>query len=197
MNNTLVAGEINDYGSTQKEELLVVPCAMMDRNHHTSNKHPRSPSWTNTKKVVLGIIGLTAVVVSSATLFFSVIMDSSRQARTGQSFLLQGGYPRVTIKNDTPYDTLPGGTYVEYTPCSPDVVDEGIASGDTWTAPSQGGCSVTRIFVNMKRPDLQPDGSLVCYPYTSSSGTSDSIYSIIQDGDDCCVRGSHQSQKCS
>merc|ERR1740117_337823 len=167
---------------------------MMDRYYHTNTKHPSSssPSWNTKKAVVLGIIGLTAVVVSSATLFFSVIMDSSGQART-QSFLLQGGYPRVTIKNDTPYDTLPGGTYVEYgVSCSPDVVDEGIASGDTWTAPSRGGCSVTRIFVNMKRPDLKPDGSLSCYPYTSS-GTSDSIYSIIMNGDyECCVRGSHQ-----
>merc|ERR1740117_769433 len=83
---------------------------MMDRNHHTSNKHPRSPSWTNTTKVVLGIIGLTAVVVvSSATLFFSVIMDSSRQARTGQSFLLQGGYPKVTIKKRYTVRYITGG----------------------------------------------------------------------------------------
>ena len=219
MNNTLlVAGEIFDYGSTQKEELLVVPSAMMmDRNYHTNTKHPSSsPSWNTKKAVVLGIIGLMAVVVSSATLFFSVIMNSSGQART-QSFLLHDGgsdgtkqpanlqgYPYVTITNNSPYDALPGykshlvyGTYVEYGAfCSRTFVDKGIAYGDTWTAPSRGGCSVTRIFVNMKRPDLKPDGSLSCTPYTSS-GTRDLIYSIIQDGDDCCVRGSHQSQKCS
>ena len=39
---------------------------------------------------MLGIIGLTTAVlsVSSATLFFSGIMDSSGPARTGESFLL-------------------------------------------------------------------------------------------------------------
>ena len=194
MNNTLVAGEINDYGSTQKEELLVVPCAMMDRNHHTSNKHPRSPSWTNTKKVVLGIIGLTAVVVSSATLFFSVIMDSSRQART-QSFLLQGGYPRITIKNDTPYDTLPGGTYVlESSFCHSDDILEGIASRDTWTEPtSRGLCLVAKIAATLILPD--GGGPLQCQDY-NSVGTSYSIYSIIMDGDRCCVKSSHELQNC-
>ena len=200
MNNTLVAGEINDYGSTQKEELLVVPSAMMmDRNYHTNTKHypsSSSPSWNTKKAVVLGIIGLTAVVVSSATLFFSVIMDSSRQARTGQSFLLQGGYPRVTIKNDTPYDTLPGGTYVlESSFCHSDDILEGIASRDTWTEPtSRGLCLVAKIAATLILPD--GGGPLQCQDY-NSVGTSYSIYSIIMDGDRCCVRNSHQSQKCS
>ena len=202
MNNTLVAGEIDDYGSTQKEELLVVlPSAMMDRNYHTNTKHypssSSSPSWNTKKAVVLGIIGLTAVVVvSSATLFFSVIMDSSRQART-QSFLLQGGYPRVTIKNDTPYDTLPGGTYVlESSFCHSDDILEGIASRDTWTEPtSRGLCLVAKIAATLILPD--GGGPLRCQDY-NSVGTSYSIYSIIMDGDDrCCVRNSHQSQKCS
>ena len=63
MTTELVAGgEINDYGSTQKkEELLVgIPGAMMDRNHHhhtsTSNKPPSRPLWKTKKFVVLGMI---------------------------------------------------------------------------------------------------------------------------------------------
>ena len=85
-------GEVANYGSTQVG-LRGIPSGMLDHIHHTStttnSKHPSSPSSWNTKKaVVLGIIGLTTAVVSSATLFFSGIMDSSGPARTGESFLL-------------------------------------------------------------------------------------------------------------
>jgi hypothetical protein len=212
MNNTLVAGEINDYGSTQKEELLVVPSAMMDRNYHTNTKHypsSSSPSWNTKKAVVLGIIGSMAVVVSSALLFFSVIIDSSGQART-QSFLLHDGgigYPRVAIKNDTPYPVpYRSYVYINYAKsigmgCRQDFIPEGIVSGDTWTEPtSRGLCLVKKISAVLTLPDRTsnaPYGELRCTPY-KSSGTSYSIYSIIMDGDDrCCVRNSHQSQKCS
>ena len=215
MNNTLVAGEIFDYGSTQKEELLVVPSAMMmDRHYQTNTKHypssSSSPSWNTKKAVVLGIIGLMAVVVSSALLFFSVIMDSSGQARTGQSFLLHDGgigYPRVVIKNDTPYPVpYRNYVYINYAKsigmgCRQDFIPEGIVSGDTWTEPtSRGLCLVKKISAVLTLPNHTsnaPYGELRCNPY-KSSGTSYSIYSIIMDGDDrCCVRNSHQSQKCS
>ena len=86
-NALAVAEDIDDYGSTHGED-LVGPLTLL--NPTRSNKqHPSSrPSWT-TKKVVLGIIGLTAaIVVSSATLFFSVVVDSSGQAQTEESFLL-------------------------------------------------------------------------------------------------------------
>ena len=87
----VAAGDINDYGSTQQEEELLVgiPCAMMDHNHHltSSSKHPSRPLW-KTKKFVLGIIGVMAavVVVASATLFLSVLQDSSASgpAQTGE-----------------------------------------------------------------------------------------------------------------
>jgi len=95
MATLVVGGEVCDYGSTQVE-LRRVPSGMLDHIHHTTtnSKHPSSPSSWNTKKaVVLGIIGLTTAVVSSATLFFSGIMDSSGPARTGESFLLNDRGP--------------------------------------------------------------------------------------------------------
>ena len=190
----------NKRSTQKKKELLVIPCAMKDHNHHTSSMHPSSPSW-NTKKVVLGIIGLTAAVMSSATLFFSIIMDSSGQART-QSFLLQGYYP-VTIKNDTPYDVpatpikVSALTYVlygSYIFCLDDFIVKGIASGDTWTASSRGLCLVGTVGAALTLPDGR---YLKCYSYYSA-GTTYSEFSIIMDGDDaCCVRSSHQIQDCT
>ena len=51
-------------------------------------------------KIVLGIIGLTvAVIVSSATLFFS----GPQAVRTGPSLVLLQHYLYVTITNKTPF----------------------------------------------------------------------------------------------
>ena len=79
MATTLVAaGDIDDYGATHDDEDLVVPFRQPPSR--------RSSSW-KTKKVVLGIIGVTAaVVVAGATVFWSVLTDSSPGlAHTGQS----------------------------------------------------------------------------------------------------------------
>ena len=83
------------------------------------------------KAVVLGIIGLTTAVlsVSSATLFFSGIMDSSGPAQTGESFLLNdsdgadddkclpaaGPWPSGSVsthEHDDDDDDGPSGPYV-------------------------------------------------------------------------------------
>ena len=78
---------------------------------------------------MLGIIGLTTAVlsVSSATLFFSGIMDSSGPARTGESFLLNdsdgadddtcvaasGPWPIGSVStNEVDDDDGPSGPYV-------------------------------------------------------------------------------------
>ena len=90
MSNTLVvAGDIEGYGATHDED-LVVPVAMLDQNrnpHHPTNssKTPSSrPSlWTTKKIVVLGII----MGVMAATLFVSVLRESSRNGP--ESDLLQ------------------------------------------------------------------------------------------------------------
>ena len=57
----VAAGDIDDYGATHDDEDLVVPFRQPPSR--------RSSSW-KTKKVVLGIIGVTAaVVVAGATVF--------------------------------------------------------------------------------------------------------------------------------
>ena len=88
---TLVVGDVDaavdDYGSTHDEE-LVVPLSLMVQ-------HPRShPSkiWKMKKVLCAGIIGMTAAVASSAVLFYS-ILDFSKQASTGPSFLLDARGP--------------------------------------------------------------------------------------------------------
>ena len=87
----VVQSAVDDYGSTQKEELVVPLTMTMDPTN--SNDHP-SPSKkkTMTKWMVACILRLTAVaVVSSAVLFVSRIYSSSvlRAAiRTEEAFLL-------------------------------------------------------------------------------------------------------------
>ena len=111
MATLVVVGEVGDYGSTQ-EGLRGVPSEMLDHTYHTTNsKHPSSPSSWNTKKaVVLGIIGLAAAVVSGATLFLSVLGDSSSgPARTEVAFLLHDGRldaARVPASGAWPIDGL-------------------------------------------------------------------------------------------
>ena len=81
-----VDGDVVDYGSTHDEE-RVVPLGMM-------MEYPSSspPSW-KTKKVsvvLLGLVGLTAVVASGgASLVFPSLVTSSEPARSSEeSFLL-------------------------------------------------------------------------------------------------------------
>lgn len=212
MTNTLVvAEEIDDYGATHDED-LVVPLSMLDWNPQptrNNKQHPNSrPSWT-TKKVVLGFIGFAAAVilVSRATVFFS----GSPAARTGpESVLLH--YPYVKITNKTPYNMLPqfytegylfpqGGLQegggIEYLGCKSDFIYEGIPAGETWTAASRGLCLVYRIHATLGYHT--EDGEfhwITCIPYNSPA-TSFSIYSIIMKGEDeCCVLSSNEIQTC-
>ena len=104
-------GDITDYGSTQKEEALLVgiPGAMMDRSHQhptSSNKPSSRPLWKTKKFVVLGIIGM---MLAAGVVVATLLGDSSAgPAQTGQSIWGRGwSYPRVTIVNDTPYDVRP------------------------------------------------------------------------------------------
>ena len=205
-NALAVAEDIDDYGSTHGED-LVGPLTLL--NPTRSNKqHPSSrPSWT-TKKVVLVIIGLTAaIVVSSATLFFS----GPPADRTGpESVLIH--YPYVAITNKTPYNMLPqfytdgylfpqGGLQegggISYLGCKSDFIYEGIPAGETWTAASRGLCLVYRIHATLGYHT--EDGEfhwITCIPYNSPA-TSFSIYSIIMKGEDeCCVLSSNEIQTC-
>ena len=78
----LVVQAVDNYGSTQHEE-LVVPLTMVAENHPSPSK--------NTKKLMCAcIIGMTAAaLVSSALLCVSMMMDSSvLRASTEESFLL-------------------------------------------------------------------------------------------------------------
>ena len=107
-------------------------------------------------------------------------------------------YPYVTITNKTPYDTLDiqNSNVVQYSTralfCSDDLYS--VAAQQTWKASSRGECLVHRITATLTIPD--GPGYLLCTTY-KSSGTGHSIYSIIMKGDDvCCVRSSHESQKC-
>jgi hypothetical protein len=86
----LLVGELDDnYGAIHDEddEALVVPWATMVVNKENTSK--QDPGMT-TKKFLLGIMGVTAVVASGASLFYSVLVDSSgRHARTpAEAFLL-------------------------------------------------------------------------------------------------------------
>ena len=202
MANTLVvAGDIEgSYGATHNDEDLVVPLTM----------HPscRPSLWKNKKVVVLGlVVGVTtAVVVSSVTLFFS----RPRAARIEPSSVLLQHYSYVTITNKTPLNVLGSIPPFLSTPyslvsylgrdlgCRPDFIYEDLPAGQTWTASSRGICLVNRIQVTLGH--YRKDGSwhwLWCAPYISS-GTSHSIYSVLMNVDDdaCCVRSSHESQRC-
>ena len=80
--------------------------------------------------------------------------------------------------------------WVGYTTCTPHYNyynTEGIAPGDTWTAPLRGRCTVGGIYAYLTLPD---DIQLECTEYVPA-GTYDSLFFIIMDGDDhCCVRSS-------
>ena len=109
-------------------------------------------------------------------------------------------YSRVTIQNDTPYDTTKaaaGLTYVAYGPfsvfCDFDYIPEGIKTGYMWTGPRRGGCLVENIFTTLARPKNQ-GGNLLCDKYNSSVGTTHADYFIILIGNKCCVRSSYQTQ---
>ena len=125
------------------------------------------------------------------------------------------GYPRVMITNETPYDAplyehVDGVNVYEYeyvwyrghhsggVRCDWDYITEGIASGEIWTGPSRGLCLVKQIGASLTVPDGGGDYGgtrLRCTAY-KSSGTSYSVFSIIMDGDRCCVRSSHQLKEC-
>ena len=222
MANTLVAaGDIEGYGATHDED-LVVPVAMLDRNPHpstnsTKQQPSRRPSSWKTKKIV--VLGLM-IGVMAATVFVSVLRDSSAgpsAPRTGPEAVLLQHYPYVTITNKTPYDVLPqfkphippyyvlpqGGLQegggVSYTACESDFMYEGLPAGQTWTASSRGLCLVNKIHATLGYHT--EDGEfhwVTCARYTPHNiGTSYSIYSVLMKGDDaCCVLSSHEIQKC-
>ena len=226
MTTELAAGGINHYGSTQKEEELLVvgiPGAMMDRNpHHTSShKHPSRPLWKTKKFVVLGIIGGMAAAVVVATVFWSVLGDSSSgpAARTGQSILGRRkrppkNYHKVMVINQTPYDVQPRSrlnpsrqyTHVGYLDSfycfqsSHYLDDPGFLAGQTWTAPSRGSCLVNKIVAVLSLPDgrgvLQCTNYVAEYPadtvfYKYDPVTADSVFYIQMGGGDGCCVQKH------
>ena len=108
-------------------------------------------------------------------------------------------YSKVTIQNDTPYDTTNGpseginpyDTFVYYSAfCETDYIPEGIRTGYMWTGPRRGGCLVEKVDATLARPG----GNLVCDNYYSSVGTTHADYFIILIGNKCCVRSSYQTQ---
>ena len=124
------------------------------------------------------------------------------------------GYPHVIVRNKTPYDTMPGYTlFVRYGGggfCKNDVVSNesdgwlpwNLHAGETWTASSRGACLVTQIYSFQggywkDKVLLQNDDGSIrhCKKYVST-GTSYSEFSIIMDGDRCCVKSSHELQNC-
>ena len=84
-----LVGELDENYGAIHDAALVVPLATMVVNN-TENTSKQDPG-RKTKKFLLGIMGMTAVVASGASLFYSVLMDSSgRHARTTaeEAFLL-------------------------------------------------------------------------------------------------------------
>ena len=193
MANTLeVAGDIDHYGSTHDED-LVVPF--------------RKPSsWKPKKVVVLGLLGvLSAVVVLSSVLRDAYSSTGPSAAHTGPESVLLRFYPYVTITNKTPYAVRKyrsshrsRSSTVSYLVCLSDYMYNSLPAGQTWTASSRGLCLVNRIDATLDLPDGR--SGIMCTPYTST-GTSYSQYSILMKwdnfGDDaCCVQSSNQIQKC-
>ena len=124
-----VDGDVVDYGSTHDEE-RVVPLGMM-------MEYPSSspPSW-KTKKVsvvLLGLVGLTAVVASGgASLVFPSLVTSSEPARsTEESFLLHasvgaddnkcvpasGPWPTNSVSQDDDGEEATGASDGPYVTC--------------------------------------------------------------------------------
>ena len=103
------------------------------------------------------------------------------------------GYYKVKIRNDTPFNSFE--TIVYYAECDNEYIQEGIASGYTWTGPYRGGCLVTNIYAPLDRPKDQ-GGLLWCDDYSSSIGTGLSEFFFIYSDGKCCIRSSAQSKDC-
>ena len=111
-----LVGELDENYGAIHDAALVVPLATMVVN--TENTSKQDPGRT-TKKFLLGIMGVTAVVASGASLFYSVLMDSSgRHARTTaeEAFLLNdrggaddnvAGFDKVTTVAPSPTPSPP------------------------------------------------------------------------------------------
>ena len=105
--------------------------------------------------------------------------------------------PPVKITNQTPYEAYSGFVDYDALLCRNDVYS--VASGQTWTATSRGGCLVYDITANLV---LSPNGGdqLECKMKTFYGGTSLSQFYIVMNGDDkCCVLNSNDydtSPKC-
>lgn len=114
--------EVDDYGSTHDEELMIPLTLMVD--------HPGSnPSWKTKKLMYAGIIGMTAAVASSALLFLS-IMDFSKQESSELSFLLHasvgndntcvpasGPWPTNSVSQDDDSQDVNGASDGPYVTC--------------------------------------------------------------------------------
>ena len=103
------------------------------------------------------------------------------------------GYYKLKIRNDTPFNSFE--TIVYYAECDNEYIQEGIASGYTWTGPYRGGCLVTNIYAPLDRPKDQ-GGLLWCDDYSSSIGTGLSEFFFIYSDGKCCIRSSAQSKDC-
>ena len=82
--------DVEDYGATHDDEERVLPSGM--RRESPSSSPP--PAWTTQKAgggVLLGLLGLTAVVMASsgALRVFPFLVTSSEPARPAEAFLLQ------------------------------------------------------------------------------------------------------------
>lgn len=121
-----VVQTVNDYGATQDEELAVPWTRRMD--------HPPGPARNNTTKLLLTcILGMTAVVASSALVLVSLRESTAGPTRTATnaaSFLLRdnttcvagsGPWPTGTENVDDDANTVISNSYIKkgsaYTTC--------------------------------------------------------------------------------
>ena len=173
-------GEIEEYGSTQqKEELRVVPLAMLDRHHHRAHSHTHphptrtpAPSWT-IKTIVRALLVGTAVAVGVFLLMAGPSMNKSSNVE-GMGSNLQHA-PYVTYANKTPKPVRVSGIY-------PNSCFDLIISADTtWTVSHPDGWPPKTITADM---GLAP-ADISCDSF-DTSGSDSRMYVIRMRKDGTC-----------
>ena len=118
-------------------------------------------------------------------------LRSSQQSNTECPNPTLDFYPRVKIKNDTPFQSY--NVIVEYGGCKDDK-SSFIASGGTWTAETyRGSCGVNKIYARIINE--YGDKSKSCTKYSAFS-TSYSEFYIIFINERCCVRSWKETKEC-
>ena len=127
-------------------------------------------------------------------------LRSSEQSNTECTNQYSGLYSRVTIRNDTPFDTqyninnLSLRPYVRYDHCSDhwsyhrNYIQQIVVSGKTWEGPTRGSCLVRNVSQVSLSRSQDKGGNLDCTNYVSSGTAYSQFFIIMYDGKVLCTK---------